>query len=106
MPMPPPPHPLALGCTHPSLAPQITASILLYSHSSLPAPAPPAPCQPCSLSAMLLLSTKRPPLPPSLRYELLPREPDTPSPDVQVLVDGSGETEEQQELHHRRQIPA
>ena len=36
------------------------------------------------------------------RYELLPREPDTPPPDVEVVV----EEGKQEELHHRRQSSA
>jgi hypothetical protein len=38
-------------------------------------------------------------------YELLPREPDTPPPDVEVVVvvDGSEGAGEPEELHHRRQ---
>jgi hypothetical protein len=37
---------------------------------------------------------------PACRYELLPRELDTPPPDMEVVVD---EGEKMEELHHRRQ---
>lgn len=54
----------------------ISASIVMYNYAPHPAAAAPAV------------------------YELLPREPDTPPPDVEVVVDGEEKVEE---LHHRRQ---
>jgi hypothetical protein len=75
------------------------ADISLHRHVQLCAP-PRSRCA-CSVSAPVLapqFGFSRRQF--ARRYELLPREPDTPPPDVEVVVDGEEKVEE---LHHRRQ---